>query len=151
MRPCSLFTGSSAALLSVLLRLRSAFAVPLLLLAFSLLAASISHAQNAPAAFTVTSLVDDNPGVAANCNQTQNGEAPLPNCTLRDALTAITALGSQTSVPNINFASTLNTASGTITPTTTNPAIYALGAAGPLTDYFRPVAPLSRSQSRKRR
>jgi hypothetical protein len=108
-----------------------------LCLALTALSARIpAFGQSAPpATFTVTSLVDDATGAAANCNQTQNGASPLPYCNLRDAFAAVAALTSPASVPIINFASTLNTGVGTVTPTAGNPATYALGAAGSLLTY----------------
>ena len=85
--------------------------------------------------FTVTSLVDDAIGIASNCNQTQSGSTPLPNCSLRDAFAAVAALNSSTIVPTINFAGTLATSSGTITPTATSPGLYTLGTGGALVSY----------------
>ena len=95
----------------------------------AMLALVPASAQSGPAIFTVTTLVDDTTGTAANCNQTQNGAAPpLPNCNLRDAFAAVAALGSPASAPTINFASTLHTSTGTITPSAGNPATYTLRA-----------------------
>ena len=94
----------------ILVRLKPAvFATAMVLL---LLAGIAPRAWAAPPpTFTVTVTTDTTSGTASNCNQTQGGETPNANCSLRDAIAAATAAGGSTVV---NFDSAL-TSGGAVT------------------------------------
>ena len=94
----------------ILVRLKPAvFATAMVLL---LLAGIAPRAWAAPPpTFTVTMTTDTTSGTASNCNQTQGGETPNANCSLRDAIAAATAAGGSTVV---NFDSAL-TSGGAVT------------------------------------
>ena len=78
-----------------------------------------------PPVYTVTTLVDDATGTAANCNDTSTGATPNANCSLRDAIAAAAAISTATTIPTITFASSLNL-------TTTAPGDYNVTTGGAL-------------------
>jgi large repetitive protein len=98
---------------------------------------SLTNIIPIPTTFTVTTLVDDALGSASNCtNQAAPGATLDAACSLRDAIAAATSVNSPgttpTTIPTVNFAGTLATSTGTITPTANSPATYTLGTSGTL-------------------
>jgi CSLREA domain-containing protein len=82
--------------------------------------------------FTVTTLVDDATGNAANCNDTSTGAAPYGACSLRDAIVAAMTVGTATATPIVNFAPVQSTSTVPITLSAATPGTYDVTTGGTL-------------------
>lgn len=94
-------------------------------------AAPFSLTNTSMPTFTVTTLEDNVSGVAANCNDTSDGSTPFPNCSLRDAIAAVSAIAQSTaSTVTVDLMPTINFSSSLLTPGRLVP--YPLGSGGTL-------------------
>ncbi len=89
---------------------------------YGALSATFNLTNALPPVFTVTTVVDDASGNDSNCtDQSQPGATLDSSCSLRDAMAAV-AVGASSLTPIVNFAATMATSTGTITPSAGNPA-----------------------------
>jgi CSLREA domain-containing protein len=82
--------------------------------------ATFSLTNLTPPVYTVTTLTDDAPGAAGNCNDISQGATPNSGCSLRDAIAAAAAIPQSTItpvtaalMPTVTFASSLNLSTST--------------------------------------
>jgi hypothetical protein len=97
------------------------------------LSVNFNLTNTAPPVFTVTTVVDDAIGVASNCtNQSLPGATLDSSCSLRDAMAAAAAASTSTVTPTVNFATTLATSTGSITPSAGSPGVINIDTGGTL-------------------